>query len=389
MLKLYGSARSRASRTLWMLAECGVPYEQEDLSKLEGDAKSAAHHRVNPIGKMPAIEDGDLKLFESMAINLYLARSTAASSGPPATVTRPARSAWSFFCMTELEPRMVQIFFERMVRKEGERNPENEKKNWDELQRPLRVLERPAGRPRLRARPALHGGRSQPGLLLHDDQRIDNPDISPLIPTSRRWLPRVLPPRLPEITRKSRKAGTYDMQTLADRRCQHHAGDRDRGHQHGPGGHAAGRDPGQRAADRLAAPAFHRREGQPHQQHLLAAGDRPRASASSSTPASATTSRASCRSGTSARAGSWSRSPRPDSRANRVDFVVCTHLHPDHVGWNTMLVDGRWVPTFPNARYIFSARDWEWLDKAPVTPLGRLRGRLRAPGDRMPARPSW
>jgi len=57
-----------------------------------------------------------------------------------------------------------------------------------------------------------------------------------------------------------------------------------------------------------------------------------------------------------------------------VDFVVCTHLHPDHVGWNTMLVDGRWVPTFPNARYIFSARDWEWLDKAPVTALGDYAG---------------
>jgi glyoxylase-like metal-dependent hydrolase (beta-lactamase superfamily II) len=57
-----------------------------------------------------------------------------------------------------------------------------------------------------------------------------------------------------------------------------------------------------------------------------------------------------------------------------VDFVVCTHLHPDHVGWNTMLVGGKWVPTFPNARYVFSAKDWEWLDKAPVTPLGDYCG---------------
>jgi glyoxylase-like metal-dependent hydrolase (beta-lactamase superfamily II) len=57
-----------------------------------------------------------------------------------------------------------------------------------------------------------------------------------------------------------------------------------------------------------------------------------------------------------------------------VDFVVCTHLHPDHVGWNTMLVDSRWVPTFPNARYIFPARDWEWLDRQPVSPLGDYAG---------------
>ena len=35
-----------------------------------------------------------------------------------------------------------------------------------------------------------------------------------------------------------------------------------------------------------------------------------------------------------------------------IDTVICTHLHVDHVGWNTMLVDGRWVPTFPRARYV-------------------------------------
>lgn len=41
-----------------------------------------------------------------------------------------------------------------------------------------------------------------------------------------------------------------------------------------------------------------------------------------------------------------------------VDFVMCTHLHADHVGWNTRLVDGRWVPTFPNARYVFAREEW-------------------------------
>ncbi len=38
-----------------------------------------------------------------------------------------------------------------------------------------------------------------------------------------------------------------------------------------------------------------------------------------------------------------------------IDFVMCSHLHVDHVGWNTQLKDGRWVPTFPNAKYVFSA----------------------------------
>ena len=57
-----------------------------------------------------------------------------------------------------------------------------------------------------------------------------------------------------------------------------------------------------------------------------------------------------------------------------VDYVVCTHLHQDHVGWNTMLVDGQWVPTFPNARYMFSAKDWAWLDNEPITMLGDYAG---------------
>ncbi|MBM7069318.1 MBL fold metallo-hydrolase [Actibacterium sp. 188UL27-1] len=42
-----------------------------------------------------------------------------------------------------------------------------------------------------------------------------------------------------------------------------------------------------------------------------------------------------------------------------VDFVLCTHLHMDHVGWNTRLEDGRWMPTFPNARYLIPAADEE------------------------------
>jgi len=47
-----------------------------------------------------------------------------------------------------------------------------------------------------------------------------------------------------------------------------------------------------------------------------------------------------------------------------IDLVLCTHLHLDHVGWNTMRVDDRWVPTFPNARYLFARKEWEfWKDQ--------------------------
>ena len=46
----------------------------------------------------------------------------------------------------------------------------------------------------------------------------------------------------------------------------------------------------------------------------------------------------------------------------RVDTVLCTHLHIDHVGWNTMLVDGKWVPTFSNARYLVAEKEWRYWD---------------------------
>jgi glyoxylase-like metal-dependent hydrolase (beta-lactamase superfamily II) len=47
---------------------------------------------------------------------------------------------------------------------------------------------------------------------------------------------------------------------------------------------------------------------------------------------------------------------------------MCTHLHHDHVGWNTQLRDGRWVPTFPNARYVFSRPDFEYFHKLDQDP---------------------
>lgn len=70
-----------------------------------------------------------------------------------------------------------------------------------------------------------------------------------------------------------------------------------------------------------------------------------------------------------------------------IDVVLCTHLHTDHVGWNTRLEDGRWTPTFPNARYLFHEKEYaywqreyrnqEWLRDAfedsvlPVVEAGR------------------
>ena len=55
--------------------------------------------------------------------------------------------------------------------------------------------------------------------------------------------------------------------------------------------------------------------------------------------------------------------------ADAVDLVLCTHLHTDHVGWNTRLVDGNWVPTFPNAEYLFGKSEWEYTEAQMDNPL--------------------
>jgi glyoxylase-like metal-dependent hydrolase (beta-lactamase superfamily II) len=60
-------------------------------------------------------------------------------------------------------------------------------------------------------------------------------------------------------------------------------------------------------------------------------------------------------------------------RPEDVDYVICTHMHYDHVGWNTRLDNGRWVPTFPNARYVMSEKEWGyWEARHHETPLNQI-----------------
>ncbi len=58
------------------------------------------------------------------------------------------------------------------------------------------------------------------------------------------------------------------------------------------------------------------------------------------------------------------------ARPEEIDIVMCTHLHHDHVGWNTMQKDGKWVPTFPNARYVFSKPDVDYFSKIDASDEG-------------------
>lgn len=49
-------------------------------------------------------------------------------------------------------------------------------------------------------------------------------------------------------------------------------------------------------------------------------------------------------------------------KPEEIDYIFCTHLHSDHCGWNTTLVDGRWVPTFPNAKYVFARTEYQAME---------------------------
>ena len=60
-------------------------------------------------------------------------------------------------------------------------------------------------------------------------------------------------------------------------------------------------------------------------------------------------------------------------RPEDVDYVMCTHMHNDHVGWNTRWENGRWVPTFPKAKYIFTRRSWTyWAGLHKETPQNQI-----------------
>lgn len=104
-LKIYGSVRSRAGRALWCARELGVAHDQIDVSFSE--MKEPEFLAINPNGKVPAIVDGDLTLFESMAITLYLAKRYGLGKLYPSKIEDEARAwQWSLWAATEAEPAM-------------------------------------------------------------------------------------------------------------------------------------------------------------------------------------------------------------------------------------------------------------------------------------------
>ena len=104
VLKIYGVARSRAFRTLWMAKELGLAYEHIKVDFATGETRTQAHLALNPNGHIPVIDDDGAILWESMAINLYLAKKYGRDGFYPSDLVGEARAwQWSFWGMTEVE----------------------------------------------------------------------------------------------------------------------------------------------------------------------------------------------------------------------------------------------------------------------------------------------
>lgn len=124
MIKLYYNPFSRATRVRWLLEEIGEPYE---LVRVDLDQENPELEKVHPLGKVPAIEDGALKLFESAAILMHLADKYPAKGFAPAvgTAERAEYYKWFFFGMTELEPQIVEEYVQTQVYEEKDRSKKN------------------------------------------------------------------------------------------------------------------------------------------------------------------------------------------------------------------------------------------------------------------------
>jgi glutathione S-transferase len=140
MIKVYGVAVSRAFRPLWLLEELGVPYEHVKTSFI-GETRTPDFLRLNPNGHIPVLQDGDLTLWESMAINLYLARKFDKGLWPKTVEGEGRAYQWSVWTMTELEEPILSVLLNRRFLPEDQRDAKKADDAEKRFAQPLGVLE--------------------------------------------------------------------------------------------------------------------------------------------------------------------------------------------------------------------------------------------------------
>ena len=140
-LKIYGTPRSRAFRTLWLAKELGIDYDNIPLNT-SGESREASFLAINPNGHIPAIDDGGFVVWESMAINLYLAKKYGLGALYPTTLQGEATTwQWSLWAITEVERPVLTAMFNRALFPEDKRDAAAADAAEKEMQGPLGVLD--------------------------------------------------------------------------------------------------------------------------------------------------------------------------------------------------------------------------------------------------------
>ena len=140
-ITIYGRPGSRARRPLWVARELGL--EVTSIEPVPGEIKQPPYLAINPNGKVPALIDDGLTLFESFAQSLYLAKKYGAGRLYPDRVEDEALVwQWTLWGLNELEKPLTVCLFERIIKPEAERNAALADAAERDLQAPLAVLER-------------------------------------------------------------------------------------------------------------------------------------------------------------------------------------------------------------------------------------------------------
>jgi glutathione S-transferase len=109
----------RDLRGLWAAEECGVPYQVHWLDAGKGDAREAPYKAVNPFGTIPAMIDGDFKLFESAAMVAYLCDKAGKNIPAPRTKERALYDQWCFAALNTVEPPVFQLMIATALNKDA------------------------------------------------------------------------------------------------------------------------------------------------------------------------------------------------------------------------------------------------------------------------------
>ena len=145
-LKIYGIARTRAFRVLWMAQELGLDYEHIPIETGAEGARKPEYLAVNPNGRLPAIDDDGFIMWESLAINLYLAKKHSTGGLYPVTPQGEAKVwQWSLWAANEVERGVNVWSFHAQRLPPSERNPQIAADAIELLAAPFTVLDRELG----------------------------------------------------------------------------------------------------------------------------------------------------------------------------------------------------------------------------------------------------